>query len=219
MDGKLSGRLAARQRLVGRLSIPPRDAPPPVLIPKVITENGTYRAMDDSADGYSFLTVKVKPGGYAEYLFYRLYITDFARDAKDGQTFQNVARFLVIGDGGIDMAQRYGVSFTANTVANGSSAANAFDGDPSTLWESDWENAPDTTGWVQVCMDQPRAAVGFTIFTRINFRDYPHEALIQGSNDGETWESLATINDNTAARNGWQKGCNRTFLILSDGSL
>lgn len=41
------------------------DAPPgtPTLISKTITENGTYDAEDDNADGYSSVTVNVASGG------------------------------------------------------------------------------------------------------------------------------------------------------------
>jgi hypothetical protein len=39
------------------------DAPAPVLIEKSVTENGTYSAADDEADGYSSVTVNVPSGG------------------------------------------------------------------------------------------------------------------------------------------------------------
>ena len=42
------------------LSTPPI---PPVLITKTITQNGTYNASSDSADGYSEVTVNVSGGG------------------------------------------------------------------------------------------------------------------------------------------------------------
>lgn len=214
MDGKLSGRLSLRQRLTGRLSVMPRAGPRPVLKPITLTENGVYYAAHEGADGFSEVRVDVGVG-YVKYLYYRLYITDFSRDNNDRQTFQNIARFLVIGDGGTDLAQAYGVGFTANSVADGSSAANAFDGDPETIWESDWQGLPDTTGWVQVEMDRPREAAGFVLYTRTRMRDYPHEALVQGSNDGAEWDTLITINEATANRNGWQKGCHRIFMVLS----
>ena len=40
-----------------------------VLVPKAITENGTYDPADDSADGYSALTVDVHPGLLTPYAF------------------------------------------------------------------------------------------------------------------------------------------------------
>ncbi|MBQ3374115.1 MAG: hypothetical protein IJG40_13415 [Oscillospiraceae bacterium] len=59
MDGKLTGRLSPRQRLSGRLSFSIRDAPGIVLIKKVISCNGSYRARADDADGYSQVAVEV----------------------------------------------------------------------------------------------------------------------------------------------------------------
>lgn len=218
MDGKLSGLLSLRQQLTGRLSVMPRGGVLPVLKPIDITENGVYPAAAADADGFSVVRVNVSDG-YQRYRYYRLYITDFSRNNGDAQTFQNIARFLIVGDGGIDMAIRYGVAFTANSVAEGSSAANAFDGNARTLWESDWVDAPDTTGWVQAELDKPRAAAGFVLYTRTDQRDYPHEALIQGSNDGEVWDTLYVIDETTASRSGWQKGCNRMFMILSQDTI
>ncbi len=215
MDRKLSGKLSLWKKLTGRLSVMPRSGPLPVLVPITITENGTYAASDKGADGFYTVRVDVRQG-YPEYPYYRLYITDFSRNALDQQTFQNIARFLIIGEGGVDIASRYGIDFTANTEAPESPAENAFDGNQKTLWESDWQGAPSTTGWLQVMLDKPRAAVGFILYTRVDQRDYPHEAVIQGSNDGTSWETLLTLDETTAPRTGWQKGCNRAFMILND---
>lgn len=212
MDGKLSGRLSLGRHLQGRLSVMPRAGPQPVLKTLVASENGNYYAADESADGYSSVKVDVSDG-YKAYLYYRLYITDFTRDSSDGLHFQNIALFLVIGEGGVDLASVYGAEFTAVSEMSGSPASNAFDGNPATIWESDWEDAPDTTGWVQVRLDKPRAAVGFILYTRTQRRDYPHEALLQGSNDGESWDTLSVINETTTSRYGWTKGCHRAFLV------
>lgn len=40
------------------------DSPQSKIIPKTITENGTYDASDDNADGYSKVTVDVAGGGF-----------------------------------------------------------------------------------------------------------------------------------------------------------
>ncbi|MBO7275414.1 MAG: hypothetical protein J6V15_03465, partial [Clostridia bacterium] len=40
--------------------------PPPVLIEKSVTQNGTYSAEEDDADGYSAVTVNVPTGGESQ---------------------------------------------------------------------------------------------------------------------------------------------------------
>lgn len=69
MDGKLTGRLSPRVHLTCRLSVTPRDGPAPVLKVKTVTENGTYRAADEGADGYSDFTVDIHAGLLAPYVF------------------------------------------------------------------------------------------------------------------------------------------------------
>ncbi len=62
MDGELIGRLSSSHHLTCRLSVTPRDGPAPVLKVKVVTVNGSYRAADDGADGYSEFTANVHAG-------------------------------------------------------------------------------------------------------------------------------------------------------------
>ena len=51
---------------------PPSPTPPPSLITKSITQNGTYDASDDGADGYSEVTVNVSGGGGSNELFKKM---------------------------------------------------------------------------------------------------------------------------------------------------
>ena len=62
MDGKLVGRLSPGIHLTCRLSVTPRDGPAPVFVDKTVTKNGTYRATDEGADGYSEFTVDIHTG-------------------------------------------------------------------------------------------------------------------------------------------------------------
>ena len=62
MDGKLTGRLTLGHHLSCRLSVTPRDGPAPVLKVIAVTVNGSYRAADDGADGYSEFTADVHAG-------------------------------------------------------------------------------------------------------------------------------------------------------------
>ena len=177
-------------------------------------KNGTRNTYTPAQMGPAIAAIDDN-GGYTKYLYYRLYITNFCRDSNTERPFQNIARFVVVGIGGMDLANLYGASYTASSVVSGSSAANAFDGNPETLWESDWANVTDATGWVQVQMDKPRAAIGFVLYTRINQRDYPLEALIQASNDGTTWTTLVTIDGTVIPQSTWYRGCNKPFILGS----
>ena len=62
MDGKLVGRLSPGIHLTCRLSVTPKDGPAPVFVDKTVTKNGTYRATDEGADGYSEFTVDIHTG-------------------------------------------------------------------------------------------------------------------------------------------------------------
>ncbi len=69
MDGKLVGRLSPGIHLTCRLSVTPRDGPAPVFIEKTVTENGTFRAADEGADGYSEFTVDIHTGLVTPHFF------------------------------------------------------------------------------------------------------------------------------------------------------
>lgn len=69
MDGKLTGRLSLGHHLTCRLTVTPRDGPAPVVKVKTVTENGTYRAADEGADGYSEFTADIHAGLLVPYVF------------------------------------------------------------------------------------------------------------------------------------------------------
>ena len=69
MDGKLTGKLSPALHLTCRLSVTPRDGPAPVVKVKTVTANGTYRAADDGADGYSEFTADIHAGLLAPHCF------------------------------------------------------------------------------------------------------------------------------------------------------
>jgi len=69
MDGKLVGRLSPGIHLTCRLSVTPRDGPAPVFIEKTVTENGTFCAVDEGADGYSEFTVNIHTGLLTPHFF------------------------------------------------------------------------------------------------------------------------------------------------------
>lgn len=69
MDGKLTGLLTANHGLTCILSVTPRDGPSPVFMTKTITENGTYRAADEGADGFSEVTADIHTGLLTPHFF------------------------------------------------------------------------------------------------------------------------------------------------------
>ena len=69
MDGKLVGRLSPNLHLTCRLSVTPRDGPAPVFVDKTATRNGTYRAADEGADGFSKFTVDIHTGLLSPHYF------------------------------------------------------------------------------------------------------------------------------------------------------
>ena len=69
MDWKLTGRLSLGHQLTCKLSVTPRDGPAPVVKVKTVTENGTYRAADEGADGYSEFTADIHAGLLTPHFF------------------------------------------------------------------------------------------------------------------------------------------------------
>jgi len=69
-------------------------------------------------------------------------------------------------------------------------ALNAFDGDTETLWGS---ASGDTTGWISIDTN------GSYTVNRVDYRTYsvafehPSGFIVQGSNDGSTWENIWTV--------------------------
>ena len=69
MDWKLVGRLSPGIHLTCRLTVTPRDGPDPVFVDKTVTKNGTYRASDEGADGFSEFTVDIHTGLLTPHFF------------------------------------------------------------------------------------------------------------------------------------------------------
>lgn len=94
-------------------------------------------------------------------------------------------RYDFIGDRAPRTNLALGRSATASSVLGGNVAADAFDGDPDTRWESEWGNDPE---WLQVDLGASYAIEEVVI----NWEGaYSSEYQIEGSNDQTTWELLA----------------------------
>ena len=60
---------SANLHLTCRLSVTPRDGPAPLMITKTVNENGTFRAVDEEADGFSEFTADVHAGLLTPHFF------------------------------------------------------------------------------------------------------------------------------------------------------
>lgn len=66
----------------------------PVLITKSITQNGTYYASDDNADGYSEVTVAVSGGGVTKTLLYTFNLSQGAQWLNTQTSVTNIDVFM-----------------------------------------------------------------------------------------------------------------------------
>ena len=92
-----------------------------------------------------------------------------------------------------------GATITArNRIGDAEDEFKAFDGDPNTKWldHNDWAGAPtvEDPSWIQVQFEQPEA-VNSVFITSANDADArdPENFDVLGSNDGETWVTLASF--------------------------
>lgn len=66
----------------------------PVLITKSITQNGTYNASTDNADGYSAVTVTVSGGGVTKTLLYTFNLSQGAQWLNTGVSVADIDVFM-----------------------------------------------------------------------------------------------------------------------------
>jgi hypothetical protein len=82
----------------------------------------------------------------------------------------------------------------ASSEADGYEAANAFDGDPKTMWHTPWdEPAPKFPHWLTVELPKPAKVTGITCLPRQdkNPNGWIKEYVVQVSDDGKTWHEVA----------------------------
>lgn len=70
-----------------------------------------------------------------------------------------------------------------------------IDNDPQTYWHSDWHSTPRADAhWVDVALNEPELGIFCLYMHRRNSsNDHPIEVLISSSNDGYTWQDVATL--------------------------
>lgn len=99
-------------------------------------------------------------------------------------------------DGSDTQVATSGGTASASTTLSGTSAANAFDGNTSTLWASTAQPSSGSPQWLQYQFSSAITAsfISLTITGDVNFwfKQAPTAFLIQGSPDGTTWTTIET---------------------------
>ncbi len=99
-----------------------------------------------------------------------------------------------VGKGSLD---RSTWQATASSTYSGTNPQNVFDRDSTTRWANGQAQVADSTQFFMVNLQQP------TLFNRVSFEaanfigDYPRGYLIEVSDDGIQWESVATGSEST----------------------
>ncbi len=107
------------------------STPTPTLITKSITQNGTYLATDDNADGYSEVTVDVAGGGevVTQFRYIKWQIT-----ANGGQSYMQMSEFGFKDSNGniMTLPSEYSASSSLPTVSSAEGVDRLFDGSTDT---------------------------------------------------------------------------------------
>lgn len=147
----------------------------------------------------------------AGYAYYRWTVTDFRRSGSQLQ-FANIAEMKLYDGDGQDCCTQEGAEYTASShdETTGETVDKAFDGDVSTLWHSDYTNAPSYTNWIKVHLPTATKALSLGLTTRSDwtFDDHPEAFVLEGSNDNKTFTTLFSI---TGCSDGWTRGVERVF--------
>lgn len=126
----------------------------------------------------------------AAYTRYRIYVTKNAGGTKG---------FVAINELGLfEDADHLGPNLCTGSVVTASHqngtyvAANAIDGNASTVWETD---VSATDKWLAVQLPEARVVRSFYLSQTTWATETPRDFLIQGSNDGTNWTTLAEFVD------------------------
>lgn len=128
------------------------------------------------------------------YSKYRILITRSGASAANapGYCIFNEIRMYASTDGTGTSLLTGGTATASDTLAS-NVAANAFDNNAATFWES--SNTAAASRWIRY--DLPSAVTVRSVY--LSATAYPNEVprdfIIQGSNDGTTWENISTLVD------------------------
>ena len=126
----------------------------------------------------------------AAYTRYRIYVTNNAYGTKGYVAINELGLF--------EDADHLGPNLCTGSVVTASHqngtyvAANAIDGNASTVWETD---GSATDKWLAVQLPEAKVVRSFYLSQTIWAGETPRDFLIQGSNDGTNWTTLAEFVD------------------------
>ena len=132
----------------------------------------------------------------AAYTRYRIYVTKNAGGTKGYVAINELGLF--------EDADHLGPNLCTGSVVTASHqngtyvAANAIDGNASTVWETD---SSATDKWLAVQLPKAKVVRSFYLSQTVWSAETPRDFLIQGSNDGSNWTTLAEFVD--FATNGY----------------
>lgn len=138
-----------------------------------------------------------------KYLYYRLYITKFCRDGAQ-QNFASIAEFALFDTNNTNIARLSGCTYNQNSIGESKPASMAFDNNASTFWHANY--SPGTAiNWIYVKLPEPLTAVRCGIIPRSdNWNDFPYNFEVQGSEDGNAWETLLSkVNQSSWTKNAY----------------
>lgn len=187
------------QDIVTKLDGIVRALNPPVLITKTITQNGTYNASSDEADGYSSVTVEVQPVSLSQSEYNAL----SEAEKNNGSVYRvteetNLINTVSTWQTNITCSSYYGTD-QSGAVAPYKGAWHVFNG---TVWDGNgnrdeigWSpNGNGVEGWVQYdfSSDVQITEVKISVFGRNNA--WSGTVYIDVSDDGTNWENLTSFN-------------------------
>lgn len=126
----------------------------------------------------------------AAYTRYRIYVTKNAGGTKGYVAINELGLF--------EDADHLGPNLCTGSVVTASHqngtyvAANAIDGNASTVWETD---SSATDKWLAVQLPEAKVVRSFYLSQTTWPGETPRDFLIQGSNDGTNWTTLAAFVD------------------------
>ena len=126
----------------------------------------------------------------AAYTRYRIYVTKASAGSKGWTAINEFGLFEDSDHLGPNLCT--GAIVTASHQNGTYVAANAIDGNPSTAWESD---GSATDKWLAVQLPEAKVVRSFYLSQTIWASETPRNFLIQGSNNGTNWTTLAEFVD------------------------